>query len=146
MKNDFKSMLEDFSNLFNEVSSCESLETLKESYSLFENKREDILEWIFLNNTNDEIRSQHLTEFAVFEHNLWVNVENGEFADGIPIFDDNCSFEDMDLMFENYGSYFQRYGCLTSDQIISWDEQNVLLSDESNSMEIVKRPDVLLNV
>ena len=67
MKNDFKSMLDDFSNLFNEVSSCESLETLKESYSLFENKREDILEWIFLNNTDDEIRSQHLTEFAVFE-------------------------------------------------------------------------------
>jgi hypothetical protein len=49
-------------------------------------------------------------------------------------------------MFEDYGSYFQRYGCLTSDQIISWDNENVLFDDEFGNVEIVKRPDILLNV
>jgi len=146
MKSDFNKMLEEFSELFSEVSNSDNLETLKGTYSSFENKREDILEWVFMKNEEDEVRSQYLTDFAVFEHGLWVDTDKGELADGIPIFDDNCSFEDIDQMFEDYGSYFQRYGCLTADQIISWDEQNILLSDESNSLEIVKRPDVLLSV
>ena len=82
-----------------------------------------------------------MLNFERFENKLW---QNGIV--NIPLFDDNTSYEDIETMFEEYGSYFQRYGCLTSEQIVSWDEQNVLFDDEIGNIEIVKRPDVLLNV
>jgi hypothetical protein len=70
----------------------------------------------------------------------------GELIEECPIFDLNISFDEIDQMFEEYGSYFQRYGCLSPDQIISWDNENVLFDDEFGNVEIVKRPDILLNI
>lgn len=139
--NDFQNLLNDFQNNFKIVSNSPSLETLKENYISVEISRDSIFDWILSSNEDESLKDEYMLNFERFENKLW---QNG--TANIPLFDDNTSYEDIETMFEDYGSYFQRYGCLTSEQIVSWDEQNVLFDDEIGNIEIVKRPDVLLNV
>ena len=139
--NDFQNLLNDFQNNFKTVSNSKSLETLKEKYISVEISRDSIFDWILSSNGDETLKDEYMLNFERFENKLW---QNGIV--NIPLFDDNTSYEDIETMFEEYGSYFQRYGCLTSEQIVSWDEQNVLFDDEIGNIEIVKRPDVLLNV
>ena len=146
MRTEFNNKLQDFSDSFEKVKVSENLTVLKETYAAFETLREEIFEWVIATATDEEQQGEYLTEFAMFEHNLWVDSETRTLIGEVPIFDESIDFDDIDQMFEDYGSYFQRYGCLTSDQIVSWDTENVLLVDEFGSVEIVKRPDVLLNV
>jgi hypothetical protein len=142
----FNSLLEQFKSNFKSVSNSNNLEELKEKYISLEITRENIHEYILSSNTDDEIRANYFSKFGRFENSLWEQDSSGEVIAGIPIFDTDISFDEIDQMFEDYGSYFQRYGCLTSDQILSWDKENVLFDDEFGNVEIVKRPDILLAV
>jgi hypothetical protein len=142
----FNSLLEQFKGNFKSVSNSNNLEELKEKYISLEITRENIHEYILSSNTDDEIIANYFSKFGRFENSLWEQDTSGEVIAGIPIFDTDISFDEIDQMFEDYGSYFQRYGCLTSDQILSWDKENVLFDDEFGNVEIVKRPDILLAV
>lgn len=144
--NKFNSLLNEFKDNFIIVSNAETLEDLKEKYISLEITRENIHEWILSNLPDDEQKGEYFNKFGKFENSLWTEDSNGEVIVGVPIFDLNISFDEIDQMFDDYGSYFQRYGCLSPDQIVSWDEENVLFDDEFGNVEIVKRPDVLLNI
>jgi hypothetical protein len=122
------------------------LQDLKEKYIALEISRENIFDWIIANIQEDEQKSEYMQKFGEFENSLWFDEKTKQVITGIPVFDLNITFDEIDQMFEDYGSYFQRYGCLSPDQIISWDTENVLFDDEFGNVEIVKRPDILLNV
>ena len=145
MNNNFEQMLEEFASIFELAKKSSNLEELKDNYIKFEDKREFIFEWIMDNNSDDEIRNEFVSKFANFEHDLWVDSNTKTLIGEIPIFDDSIFFEDIEKMFDDYGSYFQRFGCLVPDQIVSWDKENVLFNDEMGNVEIIKRPDVIVN-
>lgn len=144
--NHFNEMLDVFTQNFKLVSDASNLEDLKEKYIALEISRDNIFDWIIKNVEDDEMKYQYMNKFGKIESSLWETDSSNELIVGIPIFDLDISFDEIDQMFEDYGSYFQRYGCLTSDQIVSWDKENVLFDDEFGNVEIVKRPDVLLNI
>jgi hypothetical protein len=145
MKSDFEKMLEEFSSIFELAKKSVNLEELKDHYISFENQREVIFDWIMENKKDDESRGESMTKFAQFEHDLWVDSDTKTLIGEIPIFDESIFFEDIEKMFDDYGSYFQRYGCLVPDQIVSWDKENVLFNDDMGNVEIIKRPDVIVN-
>jgi hypothetical protein len=62
-------------------------------------------------------------------------------SNGIPVFDDSF---DIYESFDEYESYYQRYGCLTPEFVVSWDTENILFDDGDGNIEIVARPDVLM--
>jgi len=144
MKSDFEKMLEEFSSIFELAKKSVNLEELKDHYISFENQREVIFDWIMENKKDDESRGESMTKFAQFEHDLWVDSDTKTLIGEIPIFDESIFFEDIEKMFDDYGSYFQRYGCLVPDQIVSWDKENVLFNDDMGNVEIIKRPDVIV--
>jgi len=137
--NDYKTLIEVFEQSFNDVVNSKNLVDLKENYIKMEINRENVFEWVLTKIEDDSQKSEYLTNFANAENSIWTNKY-------IPEFDDEFTFEDIDNMFEEHGSYFQRYGCLNSDQIISWDKENVLFDDEFGNVDIVKRPDAILNI
>lgn len=68
----------------------------------------------------------------------------------IPIFDDSDDLGDGKILSE-YEAYFQRFGITQSDDaisdhIISWSDTHMLLYDfNSDTTQIIPRPDVLMN-
>jgi len=142
----FNTLLDEFKKNFQLVSDTENLQDLKEKYASLEISRENIFDWVVANVEDDEEKGDYMRRFGKFENSLWYRENTNEVVAGIPIFDLSISFDDIDQMFDDYGSYFQRYGCLSSEQIVSWDEESVLFDDEFGNIEIVKRPDILLNV
>jgi len=142
----FNSLLDEFKKNFQLVSDTENLQDLKEKYASLEISRENIFDWVVANVEDDEEKGDYMRRFGKFENSLWYKENTNEVIAGIPIFDLSISFDDIDQMFDDYGSYFQRYGCLSSEQIVSWDADSVLFDDEFGNIEIVKRPDILLNV
>lgn len=144
--NKFDQMLEDFKSEFNLVIKAKTLEELKENYTNFQIKRENVFEWVMTSVDDDDLKGEYLTNFSMFEHHLWIDKNTGSIISQIPTFDEDCDFENIEELFDEYDSYFQRYGCLTVDQIVSWDKESVLFDDEFGNIDIVKRPDVILNV
>ncbi len=142
----FEILLNEFGRNFKLVSDAFDLQDLKEKYISLEISRENIFDWIISNIQEDEQKGEYMQRFGKFENDMWIDEKSNEITTGIPIFDLDISFDEIDEMFEEYGSYFQRYGCLSPDQIISWDKENVLFDDEFGNVEIVKRPDILLNI
>jgi hypothetical protein len=142
----FNTLLDEFKKNFQLVSDTENLQDLKEKYASLEISRENIFDWVVANVEDDEEKGDYMRRFGKFENSLWYRENTNEVVAGIPIFDLSISFDDIDQMFDDYGSYFQRYGCLSSEQIVSWDADSVLFDDEFGNIEIVKRPDILLNV
>jgi hypothetical protein len=140
--NKFDQLLADFKSEFSLVTQSKTLEELRENYTNFQIKRENVFEWVMTSIDDDDMKGEYLTNFSMFEHHLWIDKNTGNVIGEIPIFDEN----DIEDIFDEYDSYFQRYGCLTVDQIVSWDKQNVLFDDEFGNIDIIKRPDVLLNV
>jgi hypothetical protein len=139
MSNEFKSIMEEVELNFTKLHEATSLGKLKEDYSVFERSREKLIEWVNTNfDSSEELYHQYIEKIGDFEYRLF------EEYGGIPVFDDALSSDEMDELFDNYTSYFQRYGCLDSMQIISWDKTNILLEDELGIIESVVRPDVLL--
>jgi hypothetical protein len=139
MSNEFNNLVDDFQRSFDTVVSSKNLIELKNNFIDMEIQRENVFEWVLTKIQDDEEKGEYLSNFANFENKIWTN----KF---IPEFDEGFDFMKIEEMFEEHSSYFQRYGCLTSDQIISWDKESVLFDDEFGNVEIVKRPDVLLNI
>lgn len=144
--NSFNELLDTFKSNFKQSSDATDLQDLKEKYINLEISRDTIFEWIISNAQDDEKKDEYLNKFGKFENSLWYSDGSTEVSAGIPVFDLDISFDEIDKMFDDYGSYFQRYGCLSSDQIISWDKEDVLFDDEFGNVEIVKRPDFLLKI
>ena len=142
----FNELLDIFKSNFKQASDATDLQDLKEKYIALEISRDNVFDWIIENNPEEQDKYEYMSKFGKFESSLWETDKSQELIVGIPIFDLDISFDEIDQMFEDYGSYFQRFGCLSSDQIISWDNENVLFDDEFGNVEIVKRPDVLLNI
>ena len=141
----FEILLNEFGRNFKLVSDAFDLQDLKEKYIALEISRENIFDWIISNIQDDEQKGEYMQRFGKFENDMWIDDKSNEITTGIPIFDLNISFDEIDQMFEEYGSYFQRYGCLSPEQVVSWDKENVMLVDEMGNVEIVKRPDVIVN-
>jgi hypothetical protein len=145
MRNELDKKYQSFKDTFEIVKTSTNLEDLREKYIKFEQKREEIWEFIVNNTKTDEEKSEYLTEFANYELDLWVDGDTKTLIGEIPMFDEDVYFEDIEKMFDDYGSYFQRYGCLSPEQVISWDKENAMIVDEMGNVEIIKRPDVIVN-
>lgn len=145
MRNELDKKYQSFKDTFEIVKTSTNLEDLREKYIKFEQKREEIWEFIVNNTNTDEEKSEYLTEFANYELDLWVDGDTKTLIGEIPMFDEDVYFEDIEKMFDDYGSYFQRYGCLSPEQVISWDKENAMIVDEMGNVEIIKRPDVIVN-
>lgn len=140
MKNNFKAFETEFREKFNSVKTATSLDILRSRYSDLQICREELLDWV--NSTYDENTDEYenvIRQITKLEHSTILS-ENS-----VPSFDGSTSYDKIDEIFDYYISYFQRYGCLDNSSVLSWDSENVLIEDELGNIEIIKRPDVLLN-
>ena len=135
MNNNFKNLLDSYSSEWKSVSESETLEQLQDSYTNFESTREEILNWVFDNVNQEEEQSEYFTTFGQIESSLV------DGSDGIPIFDQSF---DIYESFEEYESYYQRYGCLTPEFVVSWDTENIVFDDGEGHLETVPPPDVVM--
>lgn len=113
-----------------------SLEQLQEAYTNVSSTRDELYEYMAEMYSDDE--EQFHLELA----NLMDKETETTVKYPFPIFDEEL---DEVALFEDYTTYFQRYGCMEVDNILSWDENNILFHDlESDLVEIIQRPDVLM--
>ena len=135
MNSEFKNLMENFANEWENAINSETLEQLQDRYTNSESSREEILTWIFENINSDEEQGEYFNFFGEMEASLI------DDSDGLPIFDQEF---DIYESFDEYEAYYQRYGCLTPEFVISWDTTNILFDDGDGNIEIVSRPDVLM--
>jgi hypothetical protein len=133
-KNDFKKMLNEFEEEFIKVNNSENLQQLKENYIKLELVRESVFDSLFEKVLDTDERGEFLKTFSKFEY---------EIPYSIPLFG-NDDLDTIDSLFEDYNGYFQRFGCLNAEQIISWSDTEVLFDDEFGNIDIVTRPDTLV--
>ena len=133
-KNDFKKMLNEFEEEFIKVNNSENLQQLKENYIKLELVRETMFDSLFEKVVDTDERGEFLKIFSKFEY---------EIPYSIPLFG-NDDLDTIDSLFEDYNGYFQRFGCLNAEQIISWSDTEVLFDDEFGNIDIVTRPDTLV--
>ena len=134
MNSNFKELVEQFSDQWKEVANSSDLDELRESFSKLEEIRENILTWVFENTQDEEKQGYYFSTFGNLESSLV------ESSGGIPVFDDEF---DIYESFDEYETYYQRYGCMVPEYVISWDKTNVLWSDDL-TIDLIKRPDVLM--
>ena len=132
MNNDFEQLLSEYRKTWSELVKASSLDEIEERYMIADDAREEALNWIF--ESLEEEQPEYFSKFGQFETNLVDEVGT------IPVFDENFNIEDS---FEEYETYYQRYGCMTPEYILSWDTETVLWTD-GLEVERVKRPDVLM--
>jgi hypothetical protein len=135
MNNDFNKMLDSYSSEWEQCLNTQTLEQLQDSYTNVESTREEILNWVFDNIKSDEEQSEYFVTFGQMESALI------DESNSIPVFDDSF---DIYASFDEYESYYQRYGCLTPEFVVSWDTENILFDDGDGNIEIVARPDILM--
>jgi hypothetical protein len=135
MNNNFKQLLEQFSNRWDAVANSSNLEEVEKTFTLLEEVREDILNWVFENIDDENEQGSYFSTFGDLESSLF------ESSGGIPIFDDEF---DIYESFDEYEAYYQRYGCMVPEFVISWDSERVLWSDDENT-DYIQRPDVLMS-
>ena len=133
-KNDFKKMLNEFEAEFIKVNNSEKLQQLKENYIKLELVRETMFDSLFEKVVDTDERGEFLKIFSKFEY---------EIPYSIPLFG-NDDLDIIDSLFEEYNGYFQRFGCLNAEQIISWSDKEVLFDDEFGNIDIITRPDNLV--
>ena len=137
MKDDFHNLIDEYASKFKPVYDSNNLDILKEKYSEYSICKENIIDWILSNADQDSEESNKM--FKILD-----NTEYKFISDyGIPIYDDIPS-EELEEIFDDHTSYFQRYGCISFDQIISWDMKSILFEDEIGNCEIIIRPDILI--
>lgn len=136
MDKNFKGLLETFQNDWANVVGSESLEQLQDAYTNSESSREELFTWVFQSLDDEDAQADYFEIIGKTETKLWEDV--GE----IPIFDTEF---DVYESFDEYEGYYQRYGCMTPEFVISWDGQNILFDDGDGNIEIVARPDVLMD-
>lgn len=134
MNSNFKQLLERFTEEWETVVNATNLHELEDVFLRCEETRTDILNWVFENLEDESEQSEYFSTFGSLESNLLDTVGD------IPIFDEKF---DIYESFEEYEAYYQRFGCMTPEFVISWDRDSVLWTDEE-TIEIVKRPDVLM--
>ena len=137
MKDDFHNLIDEYASKFKPVYDSNNLDILKEKYSEYSICKENIIDWILSNADQDSEESNKMIK-------ILDNTEYKFISDyGIPIYDDIPS-EELEEIFDDHTSYFQRYGCISFDQIISWDMKSILFEDEIGNCEIIIRPDILI--
>ena len=134
MNNNFKQLLERFTDEWETVVNATSLHELEDTFLRCEETRTDILNWVFENLEDEEEQGEYFSTFGKLESNLLDTVGD------IPIFDEKFDIYDS---FEEYETYYQRFGCMVPEFVVSWDKENVLWTDEE-TIEIIKRPDILM--
>jgi hypothetical protein len=134
MNNNFKQLLERFSEQWEVVSSSSNLEEVERSFTILEGLREDILVWVFENSDDEAEQGTYFSTFGELESNLANTIGD------IPVFDDEF---DIYESFDEYEGYYHRYGCMVPEFVISWDDQRILWSDEM-TVDYIQRPDVLM--
>ena len=135
MNNNFKQLLERFSEQWKDVTQSSNLEEVESTFSAVEETRDYILNWIFENTEEGDEQGSYFNTFGEVESNL------AETVGDIPVFDDKF---DIYESFDEYETYYQRYGCMVPEFVISWDEKQILWSDELN-IDYIQRPDVLMS-
>jgi hypothetical protein len=135
MNNNFKQLLERFSEQWENVTVSTTLEDVEKNFSALEETRDDILTWVFDNIQDEEEQGTYFSSFGSVESHL------AESYGGIPVFDQEF---DIYESFDEYEAYYQRYGCLVPEFVISWDSDRILWSDDLN-IDFIKRPDVLMS-
>lgn len=137
MRADFNKLIDEYKSKFKPVYDSDNLDTLREKYSEYSICKENIMDWIISNVEQESEESDRL--FQILD-----NTEYKFISDyGIPVYDD-VPAEEMEEIFDVHASYFQRYGCIFFDQVISWDSKSILFEDEIGNCEIITRPDVLI--
>ena len=99
-----------------------------------EETRTDVLDWVFENIEDEEEQGLYFNTFGEVESNL------ADTIGDIPVFDDGF---DIYESFDEYEAYYQRYGCMVPEFVISWDEQRILWTDDL-TLDFIQRPDVLM--
>jgi hypothetical protein len=127
-------MLNEFEEEFIKVNNSENLQQLKENYIKLELVRETMFDSLFEKVVDTDERGEFLKIFSKFEY---------EIPYSIPLFG-NDDLDIIDSLFEEYNGYFQRFGCLNAEQIISWSDKEVLFDDEFGNIDIITRPDNLV--
>ena len=135
MSNNFNQLLERFSKQWNIVTESSNLEEVESNFSTLEEIRDTVLSWVFDNIEDENEQSSYFSTFGKLESNLF------ESTGGIPVFDEEF---DIYESFDEYEGYYQRYGCMVPEFVISWDEQRILWTDDL-TMDYIKRPDVLMS-
>jgi hypothetical protein len=117
---------------------AQTLEQLQEAYTNVSSMRDELYDYIiglFPRAPDQDELQRELDELMDLEASL---TDKYPF----PIFDETA---DEVALFEEYPTYFQRYGCMDVNYIISWDENSVLFHDvDADLIEIIQRPDVLM--
>jgi hypothetical protein len=135
MNSNFKQLLDQFSEQWESVVQSSNLQEVESRFSDVEETRDDILNWVFDNIQNEEEQGSYFNTFGEVESNL------AETLGDIHVFDDEF---DIYESFDEYESYYQRYGCIVPEFVISWDDQRILWSDELQFIDYIQRPDVLM--
>lgn len=117
------------------VSKAGTLPQVQETLTKYYDTMDSIQNMIVSANLDDNAMYEALKRFG--------NVQSKHTADyPIPVFDG--SLDEVSL-YDDYEGYFQRYGCINPDWILSWDVTSVLFMDfDSNTISVIDRPDVLL--
>lgn len=136
MNNEFKNLLTQYQSDWETVTSSETLEQLQDTYTNAESSRDEAINWIFEQVDSEEEQADYFNTFGQFETDV---IDNGG---SIPIFDETFDIYDS---FDEYEAYYQRYGCMTPEYVVSWDTTNILFDDTEGNIEIIARPDVLMN-
>jgi hypothetical protein len=134
MNNNFKQLLEQFSARWDDVANAANLEEVERSFTILEGLREDILVWVFENSEDEAEQGTYFSTFGELESSLV------QLSGGIPIFDDKF---DIYESFDEYEAYYQRYGCMVPEFVVSWDDQRILWADDL-TIEYIQRPDILM--
>jgi len=138
MSNDFNNLIKEYEKQFNPLSNCKNLQELKEEYSAYLITKENVEDWIISN--TEQYSDEYEEYYQIFDKSEYKFIS--EY--GLPYFDESTKSDDINEIFTEHSSYFQRYGCMYFDQIISWDKNSMLVEDEIGNCEIITRPDVLM--
>lgn len=135
MSNNFKTLIENYTSELERCIVAETLEQLQDAYTNMESSREEIFDWVYQNVETEEEQYAYFSTFGQAE------ADTLDGTTGIPIFDETFDIYDS---FDQYEAYYQRYGCMTPEFVVSWDTENFLFDDGEANIEIVARPDVLM--
>lgn len=134
MNNNFQQLLDVYQHNWERVVKATSLDDVEKTYMIADESRDNALNWIFENVEEGEEQTQYFEKFGRFESKLLDDMGD------VPIFDDTF---DVFESFDEYETYYQRYGCEAPEFIVSWDPENVLWTD-GLTIDFIKRPDILM--
>ena len=136
--NEFNVFIEEYEKHFDIISNCKNLQKLNDAYSAYIVSKENIEDWIISN--TEQYSDEYESYYQILDKSEYRFVS--EY--GLPYFDDTMESSHVYGIYNEHSSYFQRYGCMYFDQIVSWDKNSMLVEDEIGNCLIIARPDVLM--